>query len=146
MLSPRSLYGMNPLREMRRIQSQMDRLVRSAQAGTMAAGGYPAMNVFAAEDGVAITAEIPGLAKDDLDLTVHRDTVTIKGERARPEIEGLKGFHRRERGGGQFVRTISLPFPIDPENVEASFEAGVLRLSLKRPESDKPKKISVSAG
>ena len=146
MMGPRSIYGGDPFREMRRLQSQMSNLIRSASSGTSAAGGYPAMNVYASDDGVAITAEIPGVARDAIDITVHRDTVSIRGERPRPEPEGLTGFHRRERGGGRFVRTLSLPFPVDPDNVEASFEAGVLRLSLKRPESDKPRRIAVNAG
>ena len=132
----------DPFREMRRIQSEVNRLF--SQAGQGGAAGYPAMNVYASQDGVAITAEIPGVAEDDLDITVHRDTLTLKGER-RAQVEDAKGYHRRERGRGAFARTLQLPFPVDPDTVEASYRNGVLRMSLHRPEDDKPKKISIKA-
>lgn len=143
MLTPRSLHGGDPFREMRRLQSEMSRLM---QAAAPAAAGFPAMNVHAGPDGVAVTAEMPGVARDDLEVSVHRDTLTLKGERRGPQLEDGSGYHRRERGAGRFVRTLSLPFPVDPERVEASLEDGVLRLSLARPESDKPRTIQINAG
>lgn len=143
MLTPQMLYG-DPFRDMRRLQSEMNRLFQTA-AGASAAESFPAMNIYASQEGVALTAELPGVARDDLEISVHRDTVTLKGERREPEGEEIRGFHRRERGRGRFVRTISLPFQIDPERVEASLENGVLRLSLQRPENDKPKTIAVKA-
>lgn len=139
----RSLYGGDPFRELRRIQNEMNRVFQSASTG--GAQGYPAMNVYASQDGVAVTAEVPGVSDADLDISVHRDTLTLKGERKR-QPEEVTGYHRRERGTGAFVRTLSLPFPVDPDKVEASLKDGVLRLSLHRPESDKPKKIRVKAG
>ena len=133
----------DPFREMRRLTRQMDRLM--AQSAGAGAGGVPAMNVYAGQDGIAITAEVPGLAADDLELTVHRDTVTLKGERSAAP-EGARAVHRRERGAGRFVRTLSLPYAVDPETVEASLSDGVLKLSLHRPEADRPRRIEVSAG
>lgn len=143
MLTPRSLYG-DPLRDMRRLQAEMSRLLQAASP--MGDLSFPAMNVFAGPDGVAVTAEMPGVSKDDLQISVHRDTLTLKGERKGAQTEGPTAYHRRERGVGRFVRTLSLPFPIDPEKVDASLEDGVLRLSLARPESDKPRTIQVKAG
>jgi HSP20 family protein len=137
------LYG-DPFRDMRRLQSEVNRLFQSA-AGASGAESFPAMNIYASQEGVALTAELPGVAREDLEISVHRDTVTLKGERKEPEGEEIRGFHRRERGRGRFVRTISLPFQIDPERVGANLENGVLRLSLQRPESDKPKTITVNA-
>ena len=134
----------DPFADMRRIQSEVNRLFQQAGHGSPRAGGYPAVNVYASQDGVAITAELPGVAESDLDITVHRDTLTLKGER-RPQVEDAKGYHRRERGRGAFVRTLQLPFPVDPEKVDASYENGVLRMSLHRPEDDKPKKIKIKA-
>ena len=139
------MFGMttrDPFREMRALTRQMDRLM--SQGGTGAAAGFPAMNVYAGPDGVAITAEVPGVDRDALEISVHRDTVTLKGERGN-QVEGAKGYHRRERGAGRFSRTLSLPFPVDPEKVEASMADGMLRLSLHRPESDKPRRIKVRA-
>ena len=133
-------YGGDPFREMRRIQNEMNRLFHSASSGW--AGGFPAVNVYAGSDGAVITAELPGVREDDLDITVHRDTITLRGER-KPQAESGSAYHRRERGVGAFVRTFSLPFQVDPDKVEAEMRDGVLRLTLERHESDRPKRIAV---
>ena len=139
MLSPMTR---DPFREMRRLHREMDRLMSAGAASGGA--GFPAMNVHAGPDGVAITAEMPGVARDDLEISVHRDTVTLRGER-RNAVEGAKGYHRRERGTGRFTRTLGLPYAVDPEQVEARLADGVLELSLRRPESDKPRRIEITA-
>ena len=133
-------YGGDAFREMRRIQSEMNRLFQSASSGW--AGGFPAVNVYAGSEGAVITAELPGVKEDDLDITVHRDTITLRGER-KPQAESGSAHHRRERGVGPFARTFSLPFQVDPDRVEATLRDGVLRLKLERHESDKPKRIAV---
>lgn len=132
-------FGSDPYDEMRRIQTEMNRLLQRAPQRE---SGYPAMNVYVSQDGVAVTAELPGVSEDDLEVSVHRDTVTLKGER-KLERDEVTRYHRRERGGSSFARTLSLPFNVDPENVEASYRNGVLRLSLHRPEEDRPKRIAV---
>ena len=93
---------------------------------------------------MAITAEIPGVGQDDLDVSVHRDTVTIRGKRE-DAPEGARAAQRRERRQGSFARTVTLPFPVDPGAVEAHLENGTLRLSLKRPEADKPRRIPIAS-
>lgn len=136
--------GGDRLREMQRLQSEVNRLFHTAFPSR--AASFPPMSVYATPDGVAITAELPGVAEDELEINVHRDTVTLTGERKDPvesEGSGEKSFHRRERGRGRFSRTLSLPFPVDSESVEAHLKNGVLRLSLQRPESDKPKRIQL---
>ncbi len=123
------------------MQEEMDRLTRSATSPQ----GFPAINVYAHQDGIVITAELPGLKEDDLDITVHRDTVTLRGTR-RDSISEAGGYHRRERRTGPFGRTFGLPFSVDPDRVEAKLRNGILTLRLHRPEQDKPKRIRVSAG
>ncbi len=137
---PSMFYG-TPFRELRRLQEEMDRLSRSATSPQ----GFPAINVYAHQDGIVITAELPGVKEDDLDITVHRDTVTLRGQR-QDQPEGAQGYHRRERRTGSFGRTFSLPFNVDPQRVEATLRNGILTLTLHRPEQDKPKRIRVSAG
>jgi HSP20 family protein len=132
-------YG-SPFRDLRRLQEEMDRLTRSATTPQ----GFPAINVYAHQDGIVITAELPGVKEGDLDITVHRDTVTLRGQR-QDQPEAAQGYHRRERRSGPFGRTFSLPFQVDPERVEAKLSNGILTLTLHRPEHDKPKRIRVSA-
>ena len=139
MLTPRRYAG-DLFSEMRRLQSEMDRLFQPATP--ISGAEFPLMNVYASQSGVAVTAELPGVSEDQLEITVHRDTVTLRGERPVAD-EKAKAFHRRERTGGKFVRTLSLPFSVDPERVEAEMRNGVLRLSLPRPESDKPKQVKI---
>lgn len=131
----------DPMREMRRIHSEMSRLFDDT---ARAPAGFPAINVYADQHGAAITAEIPGVSQETLDVSVHRDTVTIRGERS-DAPEGARGAHRRERRQGRFARTLTLPFPVDPDAVEAHLENGTLRLSLKRPEADKPRRIQIAS-
>jgi HSP20 family protein len=137
----RMLYGADPFRDMRRLQNE---LTRMAERGTARAAEFPTVNAYANQDGVVITAELPGVKSEDLEVSVHRDAVTLSGER-RTDTEEAKGYHRRERRQGRFVRTLSLPFMVDPNGVEAAMNNGVLRLELPRAEGDKPRRIKVKA-
>jgi HSP20 family protein len=136
--------GADPFRELRRLQNEMSQLMGTLEParGPMAAGGFPAVNIYAGHDGIAVVAELPGVEKDDLEVHAQRDTLTIHGTR-RPAAEREEAYHRRERRSGVFTRTLQLPFQIDPERIEAQLENGVLRLSLSRPEEDKPRRIEI---
>jgi HSP20 family protein len=135
----RMLYGPDPFRDMRRLQNEVNRI---ATRGTARAPEFPAVNAYANQDGVVITAELPGVKSEDLEVSVHRDAVTLSGERQTDTGEA-KGYHRRERRQGRFVRTLALPFMGDPNGVEAAMNNGVLRLELPRAEEDKPRRIKV---
>jgi HSP20 family protein len=133
--------GADPFRELRRLQEGMNHL---AGAFTPAASSFPAVNLCAGRDGIAVSAELPGVAKDELEVHAHRDTLTLRGTR-RPAAENEQAYHRRERRSGAFTRTIQLPFRVDPEQIEARLENGVLQLSLQRPEEDKPRRIEIKS-
>jgi HSP20 family protein len=135
------LMGTDPFRELRRIQDELDRL--SGVMAPAAAGSFPAVNLYAGQDGIAVVAELPGVEKDELEVEVHQDTLTLRGARA-PATERPEAYHRRERRSGTFTRTLQLPYRIDPDRIEAQLENGVLRLSLPRPSEDKPRRIAVS--
>lgn len=134
-------------REMERLRREMntmfDQVDRGAQFGT--AAGYPAMNVWTNDDGAVITAELPGIDLDALEISVHNDTLTLSGERKPESLGEGEAYHRRERSYGQFKRAFQLPFQIAAEKVEAGYNKGVLQITLPRAESDKPKKIQVLA-
>jgi len=105
----------------------------------------PLADVSETDDAYLIEADLPGVKQDQLEITVHRDTVTLRGTR-QDEPEDARAYHRRERGRGSFGRTFGLPFPVDPDQVGAKLLDGVLILTLQRPEQDKPKRIRISAG
>jgi HSP20 family protein len=106
---------------------------------------FPAVNVWEEGDQVRLEVELPGMDLKDLEIYVTGgNQLTIKGERKQPTLE--KGvWHRQERGYGSFARVLTLPFPVDPDKVEAKFENGVLRVSLAKHESAKPRKIPIKA-
>ena len=138
--SPRML-GRDPFSELRRLQSDMDRAFWDADQRSGSAL-FPAINLWAGDEGVAVTAEVPGVDPGDIEISVEGDVLRIAGKRKAPENEKLN-WHRRERGFGAFARTIQLPFRVDPDAVEARFQNGVLEVLLHRPEADRPRKIAV---
>jgi HSP20 family protein len=104
------------------------------------------MNVWTNEEGGVVTAELPGVDREDIDISVQDDTLTLRGTRKRDEPEEGGTYHRRERGTGAFARTVQLPFRVEAGEVEATFESGVLNITLPRAEEDRPKRIAVKAG
>jgi HSP20 family protein len=107
---------------------------------------FPPLNIHSGDEDVIITSEIPGIDPADVDLTVTGDTLTIKGTRKPHEVKQGETWHRRERGSGDFFRTVQLPFNVDAGKVQAEYVNGVLRIVLPRAEADKPRKISVTPG
>ncbi len=105
--------------------------------------GYPAINIWTNDEGQLITAEIPGIQPEDLNIDVTGDALSISGERKWDDVPEEVHYHRRERSFGAFSRIIQLPFMVDTDQVEASFENRVLQIKLPRAEADKPKKITV---
>ena len=141
-------YGArSPWYELDRLQREMNRLFSSAavEPRVQAASSYPAMDVWTNEEGAVITAELPGVEPDDIDISVVGDTLTLSGARHRSELKEGEKYHRRERGYGRFTRSFQLPFQVESDKVEAVFEKGVLNIALPRAEVDKPKKIAVKA-
>lgn len=135
------LWG-EPLAPLRRIQEEINRAFGEQRWAPPAE--FPPINIWRGPDGIIVTAEIPGVSLDAVDLTVHQNTLTIKGRREPEAKEPEASFHRRERTFGSFSRTIALPFNVDPEQVKAAAQNGILTVKLPRPESDKPRKIKIS--
>jgi HSP20 family protein len=127
------------------LQSEMNRLFDRWGNGDSGAAAFPAVNVWEEGESVHVEAELPGVNQNDLEIYVTGgNQLSLKGQRkpAAPE-KGVR--HRQERGFGTFVRTLTLPFPVDPDRVDAHLENGVLSVKLAKHESAKPRKISVKA-
>ena len=142
-LSEFTRFGFDPLTDMRRMQDEMNRLFAGVR--TPAARDFPPVNLWVGENSVAVTAELPGVGSDDIDVTVRDDTFTLQGK-VEPKVDEEKvSWQRRERTYGTFSRTVQLPFRVDPDRVQARFNNGVLEIELQRPEADRPKKIQIRA-
>lgn len=131
------------------LQTEMNRLFDrwSGDGGRpwSAATAFPAVNVWEDAEAAYVEAELPGLDLKDLEIYVTGgNQLTIKGERKRQELEKAV-WHRQERGTGNFVRVLTLPFPVDRDKVDARFEHGVLRVRLAKHASAAPRKIQVKA-
>lgn len=132
--------------ELERLRREMNRLFdRPGRAVSNVASDYPAMNVWTNNDNALVTAELPGIDTEELDISVRENTLSIKGNRKATELQEGETFHRRERGYGKFQRMVQLPFSVDASKVEATYENGVLRITLPRAEADKPRRISVTS-
>jgi HSP20 family protein len=129
---------------MDQLQREMNRLFDATSRGRVFnSPSYPAINIWTNDNGQLITAEMPGVNPEDLDIDVTGDALSISGERVQDEVAKEARYHRRERSFGSFSRTIQLPFMVDTDRVDASFKNGVLQISLPRADADKPKKITV---
>jgi HSP20 family protein len=130
--------------QLSQFQHEMNRLFdRWGGGAPVAASAFPPVNVWEEDDHVVLEAELPGLQLKDLEIFVTGgNQLTLKGER-RPEVPEKGIRHRQERGHGAFQRTLTLPFVVDPDKVEARLEHGLLSVRLAKHESARPRKIQV---
>jgi len=130
------------LEEMDRALGRMGRPLglRSVPRGT-----FPAINIYQQDDAVVLTAEVPGIQPEDMDLTVLNDSVTLTGRRAETESPKDNRFYRRERPAGPFSRTVALPETIDLNSVRAEYRNGILRVQMAKAESAKVRKIAIKS-
>ncbi|MDP7250014.1 MAG: Hsp20/alpha crystallin family protein [Planctomycetota bacterium] len=142
-MSTKSLFAnrlFKPLEEFERLHREFDRLFSADPTLKVRRHGLPALNAWVSEDSAVIESEIPGIKTEDLDISVHGRRLTITGKRESEEGNYL----RRERESGEFRRQIELPFAVNAETVEASYDNGVLKVNLPRAESDKPRAIPIN--
>jgi HSP20 family protein len=105
----------------------------------------PAVDVYEAGDDVHIDVELPGVKPDEIKVNIEGDVLTISGERKRENGAKKEGYQRVERTYGAFSRAFSLGQDVDPESIDAKFDNGVLRLSLRKRVASKRREIAVKA-
>jgi len=128
------------------LQNRVNSLFRDLDDGqdTVAATGFvPAVDVYEDAQKIVLKLEVPGIEEKDLDIRVENHTLTVKGERKFEAEEKEQNFHRIERRYGSFYRAFTLPSTVDSENVAASYNAGVLKLELKKKPEAQPKQIEI---
>jgi HSP20 family protein len=116
----------------------------SGRATTMA--WAPALDISERKDAYLVTVELPGVEPDDLQITLEDGLLTIQGERHFAHDSSEQQFHRVERRYGAFRRSITLPAQVQAEQIEASFDNGVLQILVPKLEEAKPKRIQVRPG
>jgi HSP20 family protein len=103
----------------------------------------PNVDMYDKKDKIVVKAELPGMTKDHIDLTISEGSLTLKGEVKKDEEVKEGDYYSRERSYGNFTRTIALPAAVDEANAKAKFKDGILEITLPKKEEAKPKEIKV---
>lgn len=131
----------DPWREFERLQGEFNRLFADVREDLPT--DYPRVNVWSHENGATVTALVPGVDAEALDIAVLGESVTIRGKVKEEPLAKGTTYHRRERPHGDFSRTVTLPFRIDANGVSASYKNGVIEVDLPRSPEERPKRISI---
>jgi HSP20 family protein len=103
----------------------------------------PSVDIFETEDALKLKADLPDLKTDDINVRVEDQTLTLRGQRKFEKDDNVKGYHRIERGYGEFVRSFAVPSTVDTEHVQADYKNGVLTVTLPKKEAAKPRQVKV---
>ena len=139
-----SIVRWEPLREVMTLREAMDQLFEDSFVGRrprewLPAEGTLALDMYQTEEAAVIKSSVPGVKPDDIDITISGNTLTISGETKEEEED----YIRRERRYGSFSRSVVLPEGLEPGKAEASFEHGILTLSIPKAPETKPRVIEV---
>jgi HSP20 family protein len=148
-----ALVRWDPVRELDSFQSDMNRLFDSFFGGRESGRGsgygrrwIPAMDLVETDDALVLKADLPGLDREDVEIEVKDNLLTVSGERKAEHEEKGEGFYRVERAFGRFSRSLDLPQGIDASEVSADFHQGVLEVRIPKPEERQPTRVEIGAG
>ena len=145
-----------PWEEFRGMESMMDEMLRHPlvpwrrpltwwRVPTEELGWMPGVEVYEKADKFVVRTELPGMKKEEIDVSVVGDTLTISGERKAESEVKEEDYHRCELCYGKFSRSVGLPAAVNAAKVDASYEDGILEITLPKVEAAKPKKVAVKA-
>jgi len=147
-----NLTRWEPEREMMTLREAMDRLFNDAftrplyRRGTNGSNwSSPAVDMYQTENEIVVKAALPGMKADEVQINVHDDLLTLKGEMKQDEERKDQAWHIRERSWGSFERSIQLPMGVMADRAQADFENGILTVTLPKSEKAKPKTINIQA-
>jgi len=135
-------FNRNPLAGTTQLRREMGELFDNMAWPFGGLRAFPALNLWEEGEALFAEAELPGMGMEDVEVLVNGDELTIKGQRKAAEAKE-QSFHRQERVIGNFSRTVTLPFDVDAEKVQATLKDGVLRITLPKAASARPRKIEV---
>jgi HSP20 family protein len=149
MAMAKHLTTWDPFREMVSLRDELDRLFDSVFGRFPRERGEtywaPPLDIEETEDAIVVRAELPGMNKEDIKVSLSGDTLTIAGERKQESEKKGKTYFRVERAYGKFQRTVTLPAEVEGDKAKASYKAGVLELVLPKSEKSKAKEITIVA-
>ncbi|MEJ5173256.1 MAG: Hsp20/alpha crystallin family protein [Hydrogenothermaceae bacterium] len=141
-------FAISPLRELARLENEINRLFKElipeekveAQVVTWS----PRVDVYEKDNNIVIEAEIPGAKKEDIEVKVKDNAVVVKGEVKREEEKKEENYYRSERFYGKFERVIQLPTDVKVEEAKATFENGILKLTIPKATQEKEVKVEIA--
>jgi HSP20 family protein len=148
--------GLAPFRRMTSLRDEVESLFNLAfgrvaesndengRGSQLLEGWFPAVDMFEDKDNLQIKAELPGMRKEDIDISLQDNYLTLSGERKEEQKHEDAGVYRSERWAGRFHRSITLPCRVDAEKIKAAYNEGVLTVTLPKAEEAKPKQIPIS--
>jgi HSP20 family protein len=143
------LTRFQPFREFSTLQDRINRVFHESYSGagqdeSLTTSSFaPAVDVYEDEHTVSLKIDVPGIDEKDIDVRVENNTLTVHGERKIEKEEKEENYRRVERQYGSFTRTFTLPTTVDSENVSATYDKGVLKITLPKKAEAKPKQIKV---
>jgi HSP20 family protein len=144
-----SIMKYDPFRELRSLQDDMNRLFmsnlsRGSDEGFMSGAWSPNVDIFENKDNLVVEVELPGMRREDVDVSIENNVLTLRGERKFEKKDEGDNYHRVERSYGSFTRSFTLPQTVTSEGAAADFSNGVLRIQLHKREETKARKIEIS--
>jgi HSP20 family protein len=140
----------SPVQQLSTLREEIDRLFDSPLqeftrgSQQLLSGWLPPVDLYEDKDHLMVVAELPGMAKEQIAVSLQHDLLTLSGERKQDEKIKEAEISRAERFLGRFQRTISLPVAVNPDQVKASYKEGILTITLPKAEEAKPRQIQVN--
>ena len=144
-----SITRYDPFRDLRALQDEVNRRFSSGMTrdfgdeGIARAAWTPTVDIYENKDNIVLEAELPGMNREDFELTVENNVLTLRGERRFEKRDEGDNYHRVERAYGQFTRSFTLPQTVSAENAAAEYKNGVLRVALRKREEVKARRIEI---
>jgi HSP20 family protein len=145
-----SITRYDPFRDLRLLQDEVNRLFSNnlsrsfGDEGLMRGVWTPTVDIYENKDEIVLEAELPGMNREDFELTIENNVLTLRGERRFEKKDEADNYHRVERAYGSFTRSFTLPQTVSPENVQAEYKNGVLRVVLQKREEVKARRIEIA--
>jgi len=145
-----SITRYDPFRDLRNLQDEVNRLFSSSFTRSFGDEGFargawaPSVDIYENKDQIVLEAELPGMNREDFELTIENNVLTLRGERRFEKKEESDNYHRVERSYGGFSRSFTLPQTVSAENATAEYKNGVLRVTLAKREEVKARRIEIA--